>query len=184
MSFIKRKAQGYKSNRRGSAAIEFALVAMPFILLVVSIIEISIMFAAHSIMIGAVQDAARAVRTGQVQVISDPDEADNFFREQICSHIPIKLVDCNEIQYSVEVLDSFAAANTTPQIDDEGNMADPGSDFGEEESVILINALYYHQMLTPLVGVFFADSSGNRKLLTATFVFQTEPYSIEDDVVL
>lgn len=183
MGFIRRQYTGWSQDQEGAAAIEFALVAMPFIMIVVAIIEIAVMYTANSVMLGATQDAVRAVRTGQVQVISDPDEAEDFFREQICAHIPIRLVDCNEIQFTVQVLDSFADANTTTQIDEDGNLADDSLDFGDAEDVVLVNVLYYHPMLTPMMGVFFADSPGNTKLLTATFVFQTEPYRIDEDVI-
>lgn len=88
MKLVQKIISGWSDNRRGSTAIEFALVAIPFVMIVTAIIEISVMFAAHSIMLGATQDAVRAVRTGQLQAISDPDEADSFFREQLCRHIP------------------------------------------------------------------------------------------------
>ena len=183
MGFIRRKFYRWSRDQEGAAAVEFALVAMPFIMIVVAIIEITVMFTANSLMLGATQDAVRAVRTGQVQVISDPAEAESFFREQICAHIPIRLVDCNAIQFTVRVLDSFADASTTTQIDEDGNLVDSSLDFGDAEDVVLVNVLYYHPMLTPMMGAFFADSPGNTKLLTATFVFQTEPYKIDGNVI-
>lgn len=183
MGSIIQNYRAWSRNHEGATAIEFALVAMPFVLLMVAILELGVMFTANSVMLGATQDAVRAVRTGQVQVISDPDEAESFFREQICNHIPIALVDCNAIQFTVEVLDAFSDANTTTQIDDEGNLADDTLEFGGSGDVVMVNVLYYHQLMTPIIGQFFADSPNNTKLLTATFVFQTEPYEMEDDVI-
>ncbi len=152
-------------------------------MLVVAILEIAVMFTANSIMLGAAQDAVRAIRTGQVQVISDPDEADAFFREQMCDHIPIRLVDCNAIQFTVRVLDSFASADTTAEIDEDGNFDEGGTDFGEDEDVVLVQVLYYHPLLSPMTAIFFADSPNNTKLLTGAFVFQTEPYTVHDEVI-
>ena len=183
MGFIRHKLSRFLHQGDGTTAIEFALVAVPFVMLVVAIREIAVTCTANSVMLGATQDAVRAVRTGQVQVISDPDEAESFFREQICNHIPIKLVDCNAIQFTVEVLDAFSEANTTAQVDDDGNLADDSLEFGDAEDVVMVNVLYYHPMLTPLMGAILSDSPGNRKLMTATFVFQTEPYLIDDDVI-
>jgi Flp pilus assembly protein TadG len=183
MNLIRRRSYSFVQDKSGTAAIEFALVAVPFIMIVVAILELSVMFAANSIMLGATQDAVRAVRTGQVQVISDPDEAEDFFREQICNHIPIKLVDCNAIQFTVEVLDAFSEANTTAEVDDDGDLASDDIDFGDAEDVVMVRVLYYHPMLTPLMGAILSDSPGNRKLMTATFVFQTEPYLLDDDVI-
>lgn len=169
-------------DRRGATAIEFALVAVPFVMIVLAIIEISMMYAAHSIMLGATQDAVRAVRTGQVQAISDPDEADKFFREQLCKHIPIRLVDCNSIQFHVEVLESFATAAPSVVVDEDGNI-EGGTDYGEEEDVLMVTVLYYHPMFSPMMAAFFADSPNNTRLLTGTFVFQTEPYKVDRDGV-
>ncbi len=182
MNLVQTVISGWSGNRRGSTAIEFALVIIPFVMIVTAIIEISVMFAAYSIMLAATQDAVRAVRTGQLQAISDPDEADNFFREQLCRHIPIRLVDCNAIQFRVEVLESFSTADTGIEIDDEGNI-DGSTNYGEEEDVMMVTVLYYHPMLSPMMAAFFADSPNNTRLLTGTFVFQTEPYRVDRDAI-
>lgn len=182
MSFIAKLIPAWSGDRRGATAIEFALVAVPFVMIVMAIMEISVMFAANSIMLGATQDAVRAVRTGQVQAISDPDEADAFFRRQLCAHIPIRLVDCNAIQFRVTVLESFAGADTSIEIDEDGNM-DDSTNFGGEEDVMMVTVLYYHPMISPMTAAFFADSPNNTRLLTGTFVFQTEPYRVDRDAI-
>lgn len=182
MNLIRKIISGWSGNRRGATAIEFALVALPFVMITVAIIEISVMYAANAVMLGATQDAVRAVRTGQVQAISDPDEADALFRQHLCDHIPIRLVDCNAIQFRVEVMDSFSSANAGITVDEEGNI-DDDTDYGQEEDVMMITVLYYHPMVSPLTAAFFADSPNNTKLLTGVFVFQTEPYKIDRDVI-
>lgn len=169
-------------DRDGSTALEFALVAIPFSLLAVAIIEMGMMYTAYSVMQGATQDAVRAVRTGQVQAISDPDEAEAFFRREICNHVTIALVDCNNIRFTVEVLESFADGDTNVEIDEEGEMTDDSFDTGESGDVVLISVLYYHPLITPLVGAFLSDSPNNTKLMTSVFAIQTEPY-VEDDVI-
>ncbi len=182
MNLLQKIISGWSDNRRGSTAIEFALVAVPFVMIVVAIIEISVMFAANSVMLGATQDAVRSVRTGQIQAISDPDEADKFFREQLCNHIPIRLVDCQSIQFKVEVLESFATANTDIEVDEDGNLGG-GADYGEEENVVMVTVLYYHPMISPMTAAFFANAPNNTRLLTGTFVFQTEPYKVDRDAI-
>ena len=183
MNFIKRICSSWCRERDGTTAIEFGFLALPFFFFAIAIVEVAMMYAANAVMTGATQDAVRAVRTGQVQVISDPDEAEEFFRTQICSHIAITLVDCDAIQFSVRVLPNFSGADTTTTVDEDGNLEDAEFDVGEAEDVVLVNVLYYHPLLTPIVGVMFADSPNNTKLLTATFVFQTEPYELEEDVI-
>lgn len=180
MGLIIKAFRSWLRDRDGSTALEFALVAIPFSLLAVAIIEMAMMYTAYSLMQGAAQDAVRAVRTGQVQVISDPEEAEDFFRQQICDHIPIALVDCNNVRFSIEVLDSFADGDTDVEIDEEGEMNDDGFDTGGSGDIVLVNVLYYHPLITPLVGAFLSDSPNNSKLMTAIFAIQTEPYEMED----
>lgn len=168
-------------DREGATAIEFALVVVPFAVTAAFIIELAMVYTAGSLMQGAVQDAVRAVRTGQVQVISDPDEAAGFFQEQICNHIPIALVDCNSIQFNVQVLDSFSSANTSVTVDEEGDLADDGFETGGSDDVVMVTVLYYHPLLTPFVSKFLADSPNNTKLMTSVFVFKTEPYDWDND---
>lgn len=182
MHLLKNIFSGWSGDRRGATAIEFALVAVPFVMITVAIVELSVFYAANAVLLGATQDAVRAVRTGQVQAISDPDEADALFREQMCNHIPIRLIDCNAIQFQVEVLESFASADTSITVDEDGNMSDD-TNYGEEEDVMMITVLYYHPMISPLTAAFFADSPNNTKLLTGVFVFQTEPYKIDRDAI-
>ncbi|HEY0900868.1 MAG TPA: hypothetical protein VGD95_01975, partial [Micavibrio sp.] len=98
------------------------------------------------------------------------------------NHIPIRLIDCNAIQFQVEVLESFASADTSITVDEDGNMSDD-TNYGEEEDVMMITVLYYHPMISPLTAAFFADSPNNTKLLTGVFVFQTEPYKIDRDAI-
>jgi Flp pilus assembly protein TadG len=54
----------FRRNRRGSAAVEFALVAPVFFALLFAIIETSIVFFAGQVLETITQDAARTILTG------------------------------------------------------------------------------------------------------------------------
>lgn len=181
MGLIAKIFSPWVRSREGATAIEFALVVVPFAITAAFIIELAMVYTAGSLMQGAVQDAVRAVRTGQVQVISDPDEAEGFFREQICNHIPIALVDCDSIQFKVEVLDSFSDANTSVVINENGDLAEDEFETGGSSDVVMVTVLYYHPLLTPIVSQFLSDSPNNTKLMTSVFVFKTEPYDWDND---
>jgi len=57
----------FRRNRRGSAALQFALVAPVFFALLFAIIETAIMFFATQLLETYTQQAARLVLTGQAQ---------------------------------------------------------------------------------------------------------------------
>src|SRR3546814_2727081 len=50
-------------DERGSALIEFALIAPPFFLLLIGTLEVSMMFFASAVLEGATKEAARQIRT-------------------------------------------------------------------------------------------------------------------------
>jgi Flp pilus assembly protein TadG len=57
----------FRANKRGAVAIEFALIALPFFLMMFAIIEISLSFAAQEVMANATDDVSRQLRTGQLK---------------------------------------------------------------------------------------------------------------------
>ena len=54
-------------DRKGATAVEFALVATPFLALVVALIQTFLVFFAQSILENTVRQAARQILTGQTQ---------------------------------------------------------------------------------------------------------------------
>lgn len=167
----------WRSDCSAVAAIEFSLMALPFILLVIGIMELSLMFAADSLLHGAVSDAARLVRTGQIQQTDgDPEQ---MFTDALCHHAGM-LLNCDRFQYEVHVLDRFDEADLSPVFDEDGNMASSGFDPGGVREIVLIRVSYLYPLMTPMIGNFFADYPGNQKLLLATTVLETEPYAFQD----
>src|SRR4030088_1891571 len=74
-----------RRNRRGSAAVEFALVAPVFFALLFAIIETALVFFAGQVLETMVQDSARQILTGQAQTATFA-QAD--FKTLVCSKIP------------------------------------------------------------------------------------------------
>ena len=61
------RGRGFRRDERGTTAIEFGILGMPFFALLAAILETSYVFLAGQILDTAVQDSARFIRTGQVQ---------------------------------------------------------------------------------------------------------------------
>ncbi len=177
---VSRAMRVWSGAREGTTAIEFSLLAVPFVYFVVGIIELSLLFVGSSTLQGAVFDAARKIRTGQVQQ-AEGDDPEDVFREALCAHATLFL-DCDAIQYQVEPLDSFADADDEElELDDDGNLVNQPFDPGGSGDIVMIRVVYLYPMLTPVIGEFFSDYPGNKKLITATVVIETEPYEFDDE---
>lgn len=175
---ISRFAKIFMCNREGTTAIEFSLMAIPYLMLTLGIIELSIMYASASLLEGATNSAARMIRTGQVQQgTEDPETA---FRAELCNYATV-LIDCNNVQLEVVQMDSFTNYDSYgPTYDEDGNLVSQGFDAGGSDDQVLVRTAYRYEMMTPFVGQLLAGSSGER-LFVSTIVLQTEPYEFEGD---
>lgn len=162
----------WKREQDGVAAMEFAFLGIPFFMFIIGIIEVALMMANASIMEGAVYDAARQIRTGQVQQDGDPEAA---FRAAICDHAII--MDCDGFEYYVTTLNNFSDADENlPEFDEEGSMEDQDFSAGGSGDVVLIRVSYLYEFMTPWIGEIFTDYPNNTRLMMSTVVLQTEPY--------
>ncbi len=162
-------------DRRGSTAVEFAMLAMPFLWLVIGMVELSIYFATSSLMAEASNVGARMVRTGQMQNVSNPEQA---FRQAVCDRAAV-FVACNKIQFQVTHVsdDNFASAsNYQTAFDAQGNLKNQGFDDGGQSSVIIVRLAYRYPFMTPLIGSLLSDGPNTTKLIVNTIVMKNEPY--------
>src|SRR6516164_5569876 len=94
----------FRRSRRGSAALEFALVAPVFFALLFAIIETGIMFFASQVLETVTQNSARIILTGQAQKAS---YTQSQFAAFICTQVPA-LFNCSNIYFDVEAYSAFA----------------------------------------------------------------------------
>lgn len=162
-------------DRKGSTAVEFALIAMPFLWIVIGMVEVSLYFATSSLMAEAANLGARVVRTGQLQAAGDPVAQ---FRETVCNRAAV-FVPCDKIQFQVTHIadDNFtSAANYGAAFDADGNLKNQGYDDGGQGSVIMVRLAYRYPFMTPLIGGLMADGPGTSRLILNTIVMKNEPY--------
>jgi Flp pilus assembly protein TadG len=159
----------------GVAAVEFGIVALPFLALMFAIMETALVFFASQTLETAVADSARLIMTGQAQ-------SQNFteaqFKTQVCSRIA-GLFDCaGGLKIDVKTYDSFALISTAKPIDANGNLQTNFSYTpGTASQIVVVRLMYQWPIYVSLLGLNnLADMSGNKKLIMATAAFRNEPY--------
>ncbi len=164
-------------NDDGTTAIEFSLLAIPYFLLTISIIELSIVYASASLLEGAVGSASRLVRTGQIQQ-SGSDDPESIFRQAICDYATV-LIRCEDVVIEVATMNSFSDYDSmAATFDADGNMVSSGFDAGGVSDRILLRASYNYTMMTPFVGPLLSGPDGSM-LFMSTIVLQVEPYEFQ-----
>ncbi len=164
----------FLGDRTGATAVEFALVAAPFFLLIFAILEIALIFFASAVIEEAVSDAARDIRTGELQSAGQ-EEAD--FRAAICQRIQT-VADCSRLRIDVRTFENFSAADLNAPVGNDGELDDSGFTFdpGAAQDIVVVRVFYDWQLLGPGMVNGLSNMPGNRRLISSATAFRNEPY--------
>jgi Flp pilus assembly protein TadG len=170
---------GFRTVRRlarqedGAAAVEFALVAMPFLALVFAIIETAIVFFANQVLETAASDSARLIMTGQAQTQGLTKDT---FKQQVCSKI-YGLFDCNTGVYvDVQTYSSFGNVSLNSPLDSTGKLDTSNFKYspGGPGDIVVVRLVYQWPVFVSMLGL--SNMSGSNRLMIATAAFRNEPY--------
>jgi len=167
-----RLARRFVRQQSGIAAVEFGMVAAPFLALIFAILETSVIFFAGQALETAVADSGRLIMTGQAQNQGFDQSA---FKNAVCAKI-YGLFDCaNGIFIEVKSFPTFAAITMPTPLDGSGNFVNNfGYDPGVPCSIVLVRLFYRWPVYVSLLGL--DNMAGGKRLLVATSAFRNEPY--------
>ena len=174
---IRTALRRFRRNRRGSAAVEFALVAPVFFALLFAIIETAIIFFAGQVLETVTQDSARQIMTGQAQT-AVYTSADDFKNKVVCPRINV-LFDCqNGISVDVQSYPQFSAVSIVPPIDASKTCSSPNNySPGGAGNIVVVRLFYQWPLFVTGLGYNIANCKNNMRLLTGTAAFQNEPFN-------
>jgi Flp pilus assembly protein TadG len=173
-----RQGQKLARDNRGTTAIEFALLGVPFFAVLGATLESGITFMAAQALDSAVGDAGRLVMTGQA-------EANGFnaamFRTAVCDRL-FGLFDCSKIKIKVRVITDFASATTASPVYTSGPLTGQWKivedyDDGIGSSIIVAEAYYKWPTILNINGFTLQDQPDGTKLMSGVRVFRNEPFS-------
>ena len=159
----------------GAAAVEFGLVAAPFLALVFAIMETAVIFFAGQALETAAADSSRLIMTGQAQTQGFSAAA---FKNAVCAKI-YGLFDCqNGVYVDVKTFTSFANVTMTNPIDGQGNFQNNFTyQPGGPGDIVVVRLFYQYPVYVSLLGFNLANMNGGKRLLAATAAFRNEPYA-------
>jgi Flp pilus assembly protein TadG len=181
-------------NRDGTTAVELAFVGPPFLLLLAAIFELGLTLTAQSLLDGAARDAARLIRTGQVQTQGSPI---GTFQTLLCSKMSsiMSVSECDsKVIFEVQVFTSFGSVSFTPctlNANQTGTGTACTFSPGTGGQIIGVQVSYPRPFIIPWVGACLSGGScwaglgttngsnagTGTATLTATVIFQNEPFS-------
>jgi len=160
-------------NNSGATAVEFAMVALPFFTLMLSILEMGSVFFRSEYLQSGVEEAGRRVMTGQVQSNSDPE---TFFKTTLCDQVKL-MIACSDIRYDVKNYETFAGADTSvPMKDGNLDVAKLGFAPGAGGKITVVKAYVEVPVFVSYFGSTLANQANGSRLLVAGAAFKNEPF--------
>lgn len=164
----------FAKDETGSAAMEFALVALPFFTMMFAAIDFGLMRFATSTLENGVAEAARQIRTGQVAANGTTAAQ---FRTLVCNSVS-QLLTCDaRLAIDVRVFNSFDDVNFPAAVDANGNLTGAFQyQTGGAGDIVLVRVFYAWPMITPVFGEAMSNMNGGARLLQASAAFRNEPF--------
>lgn len=175
----------FARDRRGATAIEFALLALPFVFAMFAVLEYGYVYLINASMDNAVAVASRLIRTGQAQTqtqtsngaTSPSPMTQTQFATAVCKQMSWVPNCTGSLQVSAEVQPSWTGQSSTSPT--QGGVLKTNLPFnmGADRCIVLIHSYYIWQMITPTIWGGASKVNGNGILLTSAALIVNEPYS-------
>ena len=173
---------GWLRNDEGVAAIEFAIVALPFFLFVFSIIGIGLYFLASTSLEYGAESAARKVRTGEAD---KGDMTVGEFKQLVCDAAGT-YINCSKLAVLVQHAATWGGVVPQSCTDSNGGMVGstgaPGEAIskyaGGASEVVLVTLCYQWELANSFKFLKLgsgSDGSGPA-IIQASTAFKTEPW--------
>jgi Flp pilus assembly pilin Flp len=164
-------------DERGFTAVEFALVAMPFLMLLFGIIAVGLFFFTAFSLENAVEQASRLIRTGQAQ---ETGMTKDQFKAEVCRWAPA-FVDCDG-KMRVNVVNVPDGTRPVPPActDAGGLLVPPASTTftpGAANENVLVKVCYEWELAGKIPFLRLGDQAGGAAMIQAATVFRNEPFS-------
>jgi Flp pilus assembly protein TadG len=175
--FLRRRAGSISRFRRaqdGATAVEFAIIAAPFLATLIAIFETTIFLFAQATLQNAATEAGRLFMTGQAQ---NGSWTSTTIQNKVCPLISA-LFTCSNVIVVVQNYSNFASASTSaPQLYNNGT---PITSFtynpGTPGEVMVVQLVYKWPVVGGPLGFTLANLTNNTAEIMGVSAFRVEPY--------
>lgn len=163
-------------NQRGAAIIEFAIIAAPFIALLMAVMQTTLTMFTQQVLETSVEKNGRTIRVGQVQADGISQSA---FKTETCKTLP-KYIDCTNVMIDVRTANSMAEIDSsalTLTYDSSNNVTNSWKYItGGPGDIVIIRLMYQMPTIGGPLGFALSNMKNGRRLLVSTLVFKNESY--------
>ncbi|HEX7854769.1 MAG TPA: TadE/TadG family type IV pilus assembly protein [Sphingobium sp.] len=202
---VRQFSRNLSKNRKGTAALEFAIVGPAFLALLLAILYTMLIYLAQQMLETAAQSAGRLLLTGAAQTTQLANGhvgmSASDFKDAICNgfsgtdsngqalNIPSLLppmLSCSRLTVNVTTASTFNVASTSPPTftyDSNGVLISTGTGYNYQSNgngqnrIIVLQLIYLWPTGTAPLNLNLINQPNSNHRLVATSVFTTENYS-------
>lgn len=179
-------------NDRGAAAVEFAIVAIPFFMFIFCLMGCSLYFFVVSALEKGTDDASRLIRTGEAVTAK---MTVGGFRDKICAGAG-QWIDCTKVQVWTQPFDDWSKIGNNGDSSIGGNgvhnclgqnetVLDNSANYGKliavqagtASSVVIVTVCYPWDFASKVPFLHFLTMQNGSMMMQTSTAFRTEPYS-------
>jgi len=179
--WIKRRGlRAFRSDQRGVVAVEFGLVAVPFLVILFAILETALLFWSTQVLVNAVSNAARTIYTGRFQNANSPSDPNirAKFKTEVCKHV-LGLFPCDAPTVHVDVR-RFTPGTSPPAVVDPTTRQINQGSFGYQATgpgdIVLVRVAVEYPIYLSLLNANQTNLANGRQLMMASATFRNEPF--------
>jgi Flp pilus assembly protein TadG len=174
---LRARLRRFVGNKAGATAVEFAIVAAPFMFMMMALFEIALMYLTQASLDFAVAEAQRLVRTGQAQT-QNLNQTQVYTRicDRMRAYMPVTCA--NSLFVDVDSFPDFGSVGNLNPLNAAGQIDQTRIGFapGTANQVVLVRAYFEAEIFTPGFRQVYANLPSGKRLLSSTALFRTEPY--------
>jgi Flp pilus assembly protein TadG len=179
------RVAAFLKDQKAATAVEFALIAAPFLAITIALIQTFLVFFAQAVLENVARSTSRLIMTGQVQTQQMTASA---FTTIVCNQGSI-LFRCpaagtgNGLMVDVQVANGWSSANTgMPSLtyDSSGNVTTASLTSlqfnpGNAGDIVVVRVIYLWPVFFGPIAFNMANQANGTRMIMASAAFQNEP---------
>jgi len=166
----------FVGTQRGATAVEFALIAPPFLATLVAILEVTLFLFAQQVLQNAAVEAGRLFMTGQAQ---NAGTTQTQFQNQVCPMVSA-LFTCNSLMINVQTYTSVGSASASAPaltFNAQGQVTNSWSfNPGTPGELMVVQLIYEWPIISGPFGYVLPNLGNGHTEIMGVSAFRVEPY--------
>ena len=172
---------GFKHDEQGATAVEFAMVATPFFMLIFMLVGFAMFFFVFNSLEKGMDQTSRLVRTGQAQ---NSSMTVTDFKNAICNSAG-DWIRCNKVQVFVQKYNDWSSVKPQACVNSDGSVAvntasgtDPiANQAGKQNEIVIVTTCYKWEFAQNIPYVKLGNMADGSMMIQTATAFRTEPYA-------